>query len=166
MSQHSNDCRNAGELFLKFTIRFFNLAKASYQQQNQIKANTLAFHAMMRLNQPDFKAPTMSELAKELDIPKQQLTKLVNDLESKGLVERQHDSINRRQVYLYITASGSAILSQLKETMLDCTVAGLSDFTEDELKELTCCLERLSQLLEKFHPEPPYEAVCGELPKL
>ena len=102
MSQYSDDCQSAGEQFLSFTIRFFNLIKASYQQHNQIKANTVAFHAMVRLNQPDTQAPTMSELAKELDIPKQQLTKLVNGLESKGLVKRQHDSVNRRQVHLYI----------------------------------------------------------------
>lgn len=166
MSQHTDHCRSAGEQFLNFTIRFFNLAKASYQQHNQIKANTVAFHAMMRLNQPYLTAPTMSELAKELDIPKQQLTKLVNDLESKGLVERQHDSVNRRQVHLYITPSGSAIMHQLRAAMLDCTVTGLSSFSEEELKDLSCCLERLSRLLEKFHPEPPDEAVCREFPKL
>lgn len=163
MSQHTDDRRRAGEQFLNFTIRFFNLAKANYQQHNQIKVNTVAFYAMMRLNQPYLKAPTMSELAKELDIPKQQLTKLVNDLESKCLVERRHDSINRRQVHLYITPSGSAIMRQLKNAMLDCTISGFASFSEEELKDLTCCLERLTQLLEKFHPQPPDETVCHVL---
>ena len=166
MRQYSDDCQSAGEQFLSFTIRFFNLIKASYQQHNQTKANTVAFHAMVRLNQPDTQAPTMSELAKELDIPKQQLTKLVNGLESKGLVKRQHDSVNRRQVHLYITPSGSAIMHQLKQAMLDCTVTGLTSFSKEELYDLTCCLERLSQLLKKFRPEPPDETAYRNFPNL
>lgn len=160
MNQRSDHCRSAGEQFLNFTIRFFNIAKSSYQQQNLIKANTLAFHALMRLNQPYLSSPTMSELAREMDIPKQQLTKLVNDLENKGLVERRHDSVNRRQVHLYITPSGSAIMSQLKSAMLDSTISGLSAFSEEELNDLTWCLERLTQLIEKFHPDSPDEAAC------
>ena len=166
MSQHTDHCRSAGEQFLNFTIRFFNLAKASYQQHNQIKANTVAFHAMMRLNQPYLTAPTMSELASELEITKQQLTKLVNDLEEKQLVERQHDHRNRRQVYLTITPTGVRIVQQLKEAMLSCTMAGLSGFTREELSEMDDCLVRLSALLDKFDPQKPQDMDCGDFPQI
>ena len=57
--------------FLKFTIRFFTLAKSQYQQQNVVKANTLAFHTLMTLNELDGHKLTMSELADQLDITKQ-----------------------------------------------------------------------------------------------
>ena len=87
MTDHTPDSRTVGEHFLEFIISFFNLAKGRYQQQNQIKANSVAFHALVVLNQPGRPAPTMSELASELEITKQQLTKLVNDLEEKQLVE-------------------------------------------------------------------------------
>ena len=99
MTDHTPDSRTVGEHFLEFIISFFNLAKGRYQQQNQIKANSVAFHALVVLNQPGRPAPTMSELASELEITKQQLTKLVNDLEEKQLVERQHDHRNRRQYH-------------------------------------------------------------------
>ena len=111
MTEHTPDYRTVGEHFLDFTITFFNLAKSKYQQQNQIKANSVGFQALILLNQPGRSAPTMSELAARLEITKQQLTKLVNDLEEKDLVRREHDSRNRRQVYLYITPTGAAIVS-------------------------------------------------------
>ena len=60
----------------------------------------------MQLNQPGRQAPTMSEMALQLGITKQQLTKLINDLEEKNLVRRQHGSRNRRHVYLMITPEG------------------------------------------------------------
>lgn len=166
MTDHTPDYRTVGEHFLDFTIAFFNLAKSKYQQQNQIKANSVGFQALILLNQPGRSAPTMSELAARLEITKQQLTKLVNDLEEKDLVRREHDSRNRRQVYLYITPTGAAIVSQLKEAMLSCTVAGLSGFSEQELKELDNCLTRLSGLLSKFNPDAPGAVKCPEFPSL
>ena len=166
MTDHTPDSRTVGEHFLEFIISFFNLAKGRYQQQNQIKANSVAFHALVVLNQPGRPAPTMSELASELEITKQQLTKLVNDLEEKQLVERQHDHRNRRQVYLTITPTGVRIVQQLKEAMLSCTVAGLAGYSEEELAELDNCLLKLSGLLSRFNPDAPGAVKCPEFPSL
>ena len=62
MTDHTPDYRTVGEHFLDFTITFFNLAKSKYQQQNQIKANSVGFQALILLNQTGRSAPTMSEL--------------------------------------------------------------------------------------------------------
>lgn len=153
MTDKTPDCRTVGEHFLDFTIAFFNLAKSKYQQQNQIKANSVGFQALIILSQPGRPAPTMSGLAAQLEITKQQLTKLVNDLEEKQLVRRQHDSKNRRLVYLEITPTGACIVKQLKEAMLNCTVAGLSGFSDEELAQLDDCLMKISGLLSKFNPD-------------
>lgn len=160
------DTRAVGEHFLDFTIKFFHLAKGRYQQHNQVKANSVAFHALVLLNQPDREPPTMSELAACLEITKQQLTKLVNDLEEKQLVQRQHDRKNRRQVYLSITPTGKHIVRQLRETMLCCTVEGFSAYTPGELAQLDDCLVTLSALLAKFNPNPPESPDCGDFPSL
>ena len=87
---------------------------------------------------------------REARITKQQLTKLVNDLEAMGLVKRIHDERNRRQVYVTLTDDGRNEFEEIKQAMLECTVAGLKDFSEDELEQLGDCLERLIPLLEKF----------------
>ena len=50
MTDHTPDSRTVAEHFLEFIISFFNLANGRYQQQNQIKANSVAFHALVVLN--------------------------------------------------------------------------------------------------------------------
>ena len=37
---------SAGLKFMDFAIRFFNMAKCQYQQQNQVKANKAGFHVV------------------------------------------------------------------------------------------------------------------------
>ena len=138
---------SAGLKFMDFAIRFFNMAKCQYQQQNQVKANKAGFQVLFILSMPEY---TMSFLADEMGITKQQLTKLVNDLEAMGLVKRIHDERNRRQVYVTLTDDGRNEFEEIKQAMLECTVAGLKDFSEDELEQLGDCLERLIPLLEKF----------------
>lgn len=141
---------SAGLKFMDFAIRFFNMAKFQYQQQNQVKANKAGFQVLFILSMPEYTQPTMSFLADEMGITKQQLTKLVNDLEAMGLVKRIHDERNRRQVYVTLTDDGRNEFEEIKQAMLECTVAGLKDFSEDELEQLGDCLERLIPLLEKF----------------
>lgn len=141
---------SAGLKFMDFAIRFFNMAKCQYQQQNQVKANKAGFQVLFILSMPEYPQPTMSFLAEEMGITKQQLTKLVNDLEAMGLVKRIHDKRNRRQVYVTLTDDGRNEFEEIKQAMLECTVAGLKDFSEDELEQLGDCLERLIPLLEKF----------------
>ena len=141
---------SAGLKFMAFAIRFFNMAKCQYQQQNQVKANKAGFQVLFILSMPEYPQPTMSFLAEEMGITKQQLTKLVNDLEAMGLVKRIHDERNRRQVYVTLTDDGRNEFEEIKQAMLECTVAGLKDFSEDELEQLGDCLERLIPLLEKF----------------
>ena len=130
---------SAGLKFMDFAIRFFNMAKCQYQQQNQVKANKAGFQVLFILSMLEYTQPT-----------KQQLTKLVNDLEAMGLVKRIHDERNRRQVYVTLTDDGRNEFEEIKQAMLECTVAGLKDFSEDELEQLGDCLERLIPLLEKF----------------
>ena len=165
MNLKSGDSQAVAEHFMEFAIGFFGLAKNSYHQQNQIRANSAAFQLLMRLNHSVRPRPTMSEAAGELGITKQQLTKLVNDLEEKNLVRREHDPRNRRQVYLMITPDGSSVMRQLREVMLDCTITRLSVYSRDELAELDDCLRRLGSLLEKFSDSPEAED-CADFLKL
>ena len=75
---------SAGLKFMDFAIRFFNMVKCQYQQQNQVKANKAGFQVLFILSMPEYTQPTMSFLADEMGITKQQLTKLVNDLKPWG----------------------------------------------------------------------------------
>lgn len=152
MSQTINTS-NVGQHFLDFSIAFFNLIRSNYQQQGMVKANTLSFYTLVFLDNHRENPPTMSELAAVLGITKQQFTKIVNDLEEHCLVERIHNSKNRRLVYLKLSDEGIETLQQLKILMLNCTAQGLSDFSQEELSELEHCLETFSRLMKKFKPQ-------------
>ena len=149
--------RTAGTHFLEFAFSFLTFAKCQYQSANHIKINSLPFFTLSILADQKDENYTMSDLADKLQITKQQLSKLINDLEDKALVERIHDTANRRRVYIRISPCGLEAMERLKETMLETTIAALHIYNEEELETLNSCLESLTPLMEKFHLKE-----CGE----
>lgn len=142
----------AGNAFLDFTILFYTMTKCMYRHENQIRAHSLAFQALLDLNRlpPDKPSMTMSELAEDLKITKQQLTKLVNDLEEKNLAARFHDRTNRRLVNVSITPEGQALLRQLKSDMLRTTFQAFSDLSPSEVELLGNALSSINPLITKM----------------
>ena len=75
--------RTAGTHFLEFAFSFLTFAKCQYQSANHIKINSLPFFTLYVLADQKDENYTMSDLADKLQITKQQLSKLINDLEDK-----------------------------------------------------------------------------------
>lgn len=136
--------------FVEFAVRFYSFTKAQYRQEEQVKAGSMAFLVLLTLKSLSDRDLTMSDLAQEMMITKQQLTRLVNDLEEKGLVERIHNQNNRRQVYIRISGEGCRLLDQLKGQMLNSTEEALEIFAEEERKEIDACLSRLLTLFSRL----------------
>ena len=147
--------KNICEFYLERGIPFFLFApsltalsgKTTWDRMNHIICDcTIVYENGATVKTSfitSFEPETVAETSPEL-------TKLVNDLEAMGLVKRIHDERNRRQVYVTLTDDGRNEFEEIKQAMLECTVAGLKDFSEDELEQLGDCLERLIPLLEKF----------------
>ena len=74
---------HAGTHFLEFAFSFLTFAKCQYQSANHIKINSLPFFTLSVLADQKDENYTMSDLADKLQITKQQLSKLINDLEDK-----------------------------------------------------------------------------------
>lgn len=136
--------------FLEFYIRFLSFAKCHFHKEQELRADSLAFHALASLRTLSRQELTMSELAKEMMITKQQLTRLINDLESRGFVERIHNPVNRRQVYIRISADGIALLHDAQETMKEHTASMMNLFTPAEQQEIDSCLMRLTELFSRL----------------
>ena len=140
--------------FLEFAVAFLSLAKCQYQQEQEVKVNSLPFFTLIALDSWAEEDYTMSELAEKLQITKQQLSRLINDLEEKQLVERIHDTANRRRVYIRICEPGRQMISEVKQGMLDSTIYGLRAYSPAELTELDGCICRLIELMGKFNTDP------------
>jgi DNA-binding MarR family transcriptional regulator len=74
------------------------------------------------------------------------ITRLIDKLEAKGLVERVRSETDRRQVYCRISRSGLQLLAELDEpvTAANSRIGGLS---KTELRALIASLEKIRESL-------------------
>jgi len=107
----------------------------TYQQENIL--------AILYENHPE---PLTSTDIKERLIEKNaDLTRLCDRLESKGLITRQSNPKNRRQIFIAITPSGQELLHKVEPTLQE-ALEKISGLSEDESAQL-------SALLDKFRKE-------------
>ncbi|MEX3941681.1 MarR family winged helix-turn-helix transcriptional regulator [Paraburkholderia sp. EG287A] len=88
-------------------------------------------------------ATTPFELSKLLGIDTGLMTRMLDKLETKGLLERSRDADDRRVVNLHLTAKGLKTAEQIPEVAPQVLNARLRKFTKAEFAEL-------NRLLRKF----------------
>lgn len=76
---------------------------------------------------------SMSQIAQALDVSDASATGIVDRMERRGLVERQHATDDRRLVLVHITTAGRAVFSTLRETRRLHLSRLLNELTDDEL---------------------------------
>ena len=79
--------------------------------------------------------PTLS-LAGRLVSRAPDITRLLDRLEARGLVERKRESHNRRIVQVGLTAAGVALLEEMREIVLECGSRQLGHLGTDRLRTL------------------------------
>ena len=99
-------------------------------------------------------ADNCAKLARALGHNSGATTRLVDQLEERGLVERCRDCGDRRVVTVGLTGAGRAQLESLNPMVLDHWNRVLSIFTRDEANTLISLLQRLVAKLEADAPEP------------
>lgn len=86
------------------------------------------------------KVPTL-DLAGRLVSRAPDITRLLDKLEQRGLIERDRRADNRRVVRVGITAAGIELLDTLRDPVLDCHVRQLGHLSQQQLKELVALLQ-------------------------
>jgi len=71
------------------------------------------------------------------------ITRLMDKLEAKALVERKRGPADRRQVMCFITQAGLDLLASLDEPMSQSVHDSMAGLTELELRELIGLLDKL-----------------------
>ncbi len=103
---------------------------------------------LLRAAHPD-KVPTLL-LARRLVSHAPDITRLLDKLERRGLVERDRPADNRRVVRVGITEAGRALLRSLRDPVRDCHARQLGHLSPRDLKELAALLRAARQP----HEEP------------
>ncbi len=62
---------------------------------------------------PGRESATISELAERLQMRQHSMVGLIDRIEAQGLVQRDHGTADRRQVYVSLTPAGEALLGKL-----------------------------------------------------
>ena len=68
------------------------------------------------------------------------MTRLLDRLTDRKLVDRRRSEENRREVRVAITAAGVALLNELQDPLRACHTAQLGHLTRDQLRDLTALL--------------------------
>jgi DNA-binding MarR family transcriptional regulator len=76
------------------------------------------------------------ELAGRLISRAPDITRLLDKLEQRGLIERERPAENRRVVYVGITEAGRALLRELREPLRRCHSQQLGHLSEKALRDL------------------------------
>ena len=98
----------------------------------------------------DMHSATMSELAERLGVSNQQMTRIVNELETLGLVCRYMSETNRRRVYVKIGKQGEERVAEHTKAAIRYMAAKLETLTEDELDSFIFHMNELKKLFLKL----------------
>lgn len=88
-------------------------------------------------------ARTASDLASDLDHDSGAITRVLDQLERRGFLQRRRSSQDRRVVELRLTAAGKAIAEELLPLVVDQTNAALAPLSKPEFVQLHGYLVRL-----------------------
>jgi DNA-binding MarR family transcriptional regulator len=90
------------------------------------------------------RATNAIELAREMDIDAGAITRMLDRLEAKGLIERVRSEADRRVVHLRLTPSGDAVAKKVPFVLAAVNNEFLRGFSEAEWKQLRRMLSRMA----------------------
>ncbi len=98
---------------------------------------------LVLMNLRDGMASTAAEIARGMCHDTGALTRVIDQLAGRGLIERHRSIEDRRTVELKLTDEGLRTVNALVPTVVCLLNTALSDFTQEEAQTLTRLLEKL-----------------------
>jgi DNA-binding MarR family transcriptional regulator len=92
----------------------------------------------------------IAEIGELLQIPKPQMTHLIDRLEKLDIVYRQPDTNDRRIINVILTDRGRAIVHEIDENLYASISETLSCLSDAEIRDLAQSLKKLGDLLNKL----------------
>lgn len=93
-------------------------------------------------------ADTCVALARSMAHDKGAMTRLLDQLEANGWVQRERDTGDRRIVRVSLTPAGLDVAIAAKRKVIDCWNDLLADWSEAEVVDLVATLQRLRRTME------------------
>ena len=93
----------------------------------------------------------LSDVAEEMDVSPAHITRLIDRMEEKGLVQRQPDPDDRRALRVVLTAEGQALEERVRPVMAEFSNHLLSALKVSEQAQLREYLQRLAERADELH---------------
>jgi DNA-binding MarR family transcriptional regulator len=97
-------------------------------------------------------AHTASDIAREFHHDSGALTRVIDQLERRGLLTRQRSSTDRRVVNLALTPKGRRTIEELVPVVVGQMNVALAPFTRGEFEQMRSLMERLVGHLQRLEP--------------
>lgn len=93
---------------------------------------------------------TLGDLARELEVAMSSASQMVDRLVGQGLVHREQDAGNRRQVLIRLTPAGRSLVEELQRGILEGYGKVLARLPEEEQEALVRAFEDIARILGKL----------------
>ncbi len=115
----SSTNKEVADMLTELIFRFSGAIHRSTTRLSGPKIQSHAFHILYLLERAQEKRLSMSFLLTELKMTKQQLSKIINELEEFGFIERMRTDRDRRNVFIRLTDRGSAYFQDSAKAVAD-----------------------------------------------
>ena len=98
----------------------------------------------------DTQGLTITDISRQLNISKQQMTNIIDNLVSAGYVSKEPDPVDRRRLVITISRKGKKLLEEHMEQFRQRFESHAQNLTRDERQELATILRRYYELINKM----------------
>lgn len=138
-----NGCRSIGYLIRRCHNKLMPRAEAQFADAELTFSQWVVLMSLR-----DKAADTCADIARNMNHDTGAVTRLVDQLEKRGLVARKRSTADRRVVHLKLLPAGKAMAKALTPRIVDFWNRVLGDFSPIEAANLITLLSRLDQRLE------------------
>ncbi len=98
---------------------------------------------------------TLKSIGRAIQLSPSTVVGIVDRLEEKGLVQRERDTRDRRNVFVAVTVAGQLVLANAPSALPNGFGSALGALPEDDRQALVVTLEQFASLLEAKIPVEP-----------
>jgi len=134
----------------------FQALRAIYQfERTKVAKFELTYEAVYLMQFLQRNAPTrMGDVAAEMKLPISTLTRIVDRLQKKGLVDREKDKTDRRSILLYLKPAGIKIVQDTEAHTFEILIKNLESYSNEQKESFIQAAVNLDILLNSSDKEP------------
>lgn len=129
-------------------VEIMVLLHNNFGRQTQVPLPLNQFGVLCALM--DTAGMAITDISRQLNISKQQMTNIIDKLVSAGYVSKEPDPVDRRRLVITISRKGKKLLEEHMEQFRQRFESHAQNLTRDERQELATILRRYYELINKM----------------